>query len=34
VLEKSKFYELLGKENICSNINEALGKAKATVEGK
>ncbi len=32
VLEKSKFYELLGKENICSNINEALEKAKATVE--
>lgn len=24
VLEKSSFYELLGKENICSNINEAL----------
>lgn len=24
VLEKSEFYELLGKENICSNINEAL----------
>ncbi len=24
VLEKSGFYELLGKENICSNINEAL----------
>lgn len=23
-LEKSGFYELLGKENICSNINEAL----------
>lgn len=27
VLEKSGFYELLGKENICSNINEALGVA-------
>lgn len=24
ILEKSGFYELLGKENICSNINEAL----------
>ena len=24
VLEKSGFYELLGKENICSNINQAL----------
>ena len=24
VLEKSGFYELLGKENICGNINEAL----------
>lgn len=24
VLEKSGFYELLGKENICSNINEAI----------
>lgn len=24
VLEKSGFYELLGKENICSNINEAM----------
>lgn len=24
VLEKSGFYELLGKKNICSNINEAL----------
>ena len=24
VLEKSGFYEFLGKENICSNINEAL----------
>ena len=26
VLEKSGFYELLGEENICSNINEALEK--------
>ncbi|MBQ8866608.1 MAG: sulfate permease [Bacteroidaceae bacterium] len=34
VLQKSHFYDLLGKENICSNINEALEKAKATVEGK
>ena len=32
VLQKSHFYDLLGKENICSNINEALEKAKATVE--
>lgn len=31
VLEKSGFYELLGKENICSNINEALAKAKELV---
>ena len=30
VLEKSGFYELLGKENICSNINEAI--AVATKE--
>lgn len=28
VLEKSGFYALLGKENICSNINEALGVAR------
>lgn len=27
VLEKSDFYDLLGKENICSNINEALEEA-------
>lgn len=27
VLKKSQFYELLGEENICSNINEALEKA-------
>lgn len=30
VLERSGFYELLGKENICSNINEAI--AVATKE--
>ena len=34
VLQKSHFYDLLGKENICSNINEALEKARATVEKK
>lgn len=28
VLEKSDFYELLGKENICPNINVALERAK------
>ena len=28
VLEKSGFYELLGKDNICPNINVALEKAK------
>ena len=27
VLEKSGFYELIGEENICSNINEAIWKA-------
>ena len=32
VLQKSHFYDLLGKENICSNINEALEKAKTTIE--
>ncbi len=31
VLQKSGFYELLGKENICSNINEALAKATELV---
>lgn len=31
-LEKAGFYELLGAENICSNINEALGKAKAIID--
>lgn len=32
VLEKSNFYELLGKDNICSNINEALIVAGKAVE--
>ena len=31
-LEKSGFYELLGKENICSNINEALAVASKEME--
>lgn len=31
VLEKSGFYELLGKENICSNINEALEVARKEI---
>lgn len=31
-LDKSGFCELLGKENICSSINEALDKARAMVE--
>ena len=31
-LEKSGFYELLGKENICSNINEALAVATKEIE--
>ena len=31
-LEKSGFYELLGKENICSNINEAVAKAREEIE--
>ena len=30
-LEKSGFYELLGKENICSNINEAVEKAQEEI---
>lgn len=30
-LEKSGFYELLGAENICSNINEAVAKAKEEI---
>ena len=32
VLEKAGFYELLGKENICPNINVALDRAKNLVE--
>ncbi|MBR6622002.1 MAG: sulfate permease [Bacteroides sp.] len=32
VLEKSGFYELLGEENICPNINIALERAKSIVE--
>ena len=31
-VEKSGFNELLGKENICPNINVALEKAKAIIE--
>lgn len=31
VLEKSGFYELLGKDNICSNINEALEVARREI---
>lgn len=31
-LEKSGFYELLGKDNICSNINEALNVATKEIE--
>ena len=31
-LEKSGFYDLLGKENICPNINVALDRAKQIVE--
>lgn len=31
VLEKSGFYELLGKENICGNINEALEVARREI---
>lgn len=31
VLEKSRFYELLGEDNICSNINEAVAKATETI---
>lgn len=31
VLEKSGFYELLGEENICSNINEALEVARREI---
>lgn len=32
VLERSGFYELLGEDNICSNINEAVAKAWESVE--
>lgn len=32
VLEKAGFYDLLGEENICSNIDEALIKAKSIVD--
>ena len=32
VLEKAGFYDLLGEENICSNIDEALIKAKTIVD--
>lgn len=32
ILEKSGFYELLGKENICSNINEALAVADKEIK--
>ena len=31
VLEKSGFYDLLGEDNICKNINEALEKAEKIV---
>ena len=31
VLEKSGFYELLGEDNICSNINKAVAKATETI---
>ena len=33
VLERSGFYTLLGEENICPNINMALERAKALLEG-
>lgn len=33
-LKKSGFYDLLGQDNICSNINIALAKAKELVEEK
>ncbi len=32
VLEKAGFYDLLGKENICDNIDDALIKAKSIVD--
>lgn len=31
-LEKAGFYDLLGKENICSNINEALSVAEKEIK--
>ena len=31
-LQKSGFYELLGAENICSNINEAVAKARERIQ--
>ena len=31
VLEKAHFYDLLGQENICSNINEAIARAQILV---
>lgn len=34
VLERSGFYELLGEDNICSNINEAVAKAWESVGKK
>lgn len=34
VLGKSGFYELLGKENICPNINVALNRAKDITKNK
>lgn len=34
VLERSGFYELLGEDNICSNINEAVAKAWESVDEK
>ncbi|KAA6299916.1 MAG: SulP family [Candidatus Ordinivivax streblomastigis] len=33
-LVQAKFYELLGKENICPNINVALERAKEIIDGK
>ena len=32
VLEKSGFYELLGKDNICPNINVALERAESIMK--
>ena len=33
-LEKAGFYELLGKENICPNINIAIERAKKIIDKK